>query len=251
MKRLKLKLLTGLLITALAFAINMFFDGKVPGMDIHTTVKDLPIYEGSTYTVLNNNIPDLKISDAYVNEVITPFQNYSDLDILGRSGEAYVCISSADMPNYERGSIQLVKPSAWQLINTKELYNITFEDDSFYLYNRCHIIGFQLTGIDEDHHLELLPKNLFTGTRQLNVDGMLPFENQIASYLRTNTGSYILYKATPIYEGANLLASGIQLQAMSLDGKIKFNVYIHNVQDGFEIDYLTGIAKLMEEKYEQ
>jgi len=200
--------------------------------------------EAPAYVVINDNIPTITVDDAYGSDgTIQPFEHYSDLDALGRAGEAYVCISKDSMPDYERESISMIKPSGWHLYNTKQLWNITLEDeDSFYLYNRCHIIGFQLTGIDGTHRSELLSRNLFTGTRQLNIGAMLDCENQVASYLRTHPGCYVLYKATPEYEGVNLLATGIHLQALSLDGELQFNVYVFNIQKGFSINYLTGLA---------
>lgn len=240
-RKLVFKLLTILAVVLIALFAEQYMFGNEIVINRYSST-DVLEYNGELLVELNNNIPEISVEDAYKDGVITPFQKYADLDIFGRSGEAYVCISAADMPDYERGSIQRVHPSGWHLYNTKELWDVIFEDDSFYLYNRCHIIGFQLTGIDEEHGSSYLPNNLFTGTRQLNVEGMLPIENEIATYLRFNKDGYVLYKATPVYKGNNLLASGIHLQALSLDGEVKLNVYVHNVQEGFEINYQTGEA---------
>ena len=133
------------------------------------------------------------------------------------------------MPDEERGSIQEVKPSGWE----NEYYDFV---EGGYVYNRCHLIGYQLAGENANE------KNLITGTRYMNVEGMLPFENQVAEYVR-ETGNHVLFRVTPIYDGKNLVASGVQMEAESVedDGEsVKFNVYCYNVQPGVEIDYATG-----------
>lgn len=221
---------------------------NLPNIDLNSLIPssqnaETYTYTGDKYIVINQDIPEIDISDAYDdNGNVMEFENYYDLDTLGRAQGAYVCISRNTMPDYERASISMVKPTGWHLYNTKELWNITFSDDSFYLYNRCHIIGFQLTGIDGEHRSEYLRRNLFTGTRQLNVEGMLEFENQIASYLYKHPDGHVLYKAELDYSNINMLANGIHLQALSLDEELMFNIYIFNAQDGFTINYLTGIA---------
>lgn len=205
------------------------------------------IYElTEDYVYINNNIPSLTVDDFYTDGEIKPYQNYSELDKLNRSGECTVLISKADMPTYERGSIGMIKPTGWHTYNTTK-WGFRFEDDSEYLYNRCHIIGFQLTGIDGEHtSTNLLERNLFTGTRYMNATVMVEFENMIANYLRNNPNGYVLYKAKPIFKDNNLLANGIHLQALSLDEKLKLNVYVNNIQrvanGEIQIDYCTGEA---------
>ena len=140
------------------------------------------------------------------------------------------------MPTEERGSIGQVKPTGWQTVKYDNV-------DGKYLYNRCHLIGFQLTGENANE------KNLITGTRYMNVDGMLPFENMVADYVK-ETGNHVVYRVTPIYEGDNLVASGVQMEAKSVedDGEgICFNVYVYNVQPGIDIDYATGNSQLADE----
>lgn len=198
---------------------------KLPSYNI----SDIPEYSGLGYVYINNNEPIF--DDEYKNE--KSFEIYSKLDSLGRCGFAFANIGVDLMPTAERESIGGIKPSGWNQVK----YDIV---DGKYLYNRCHLIGYQLTGENKNE------RNLITCTRQTNVGAMLEFENNVAAYIR-NTKNHVLYRATPIFEGNNLLASGIQLEALSVeDGGegIKFNVYIYNVQDGIEIDYLTGKSVL-------
>ena len=192
-------------------------------------ISNIPVYSGENYVVINNNEPDFNENN-YSTE---SFETFSNQDGLGRCGVAYANIGSDLMPTGERGSIGNVKPTGWHTIK----YDIV---DGKYLYNRCHLIGYQLSGENAN------PENLITCTRQMNVEGMLPFENKVAEYVK-ETKNHVLYRVTPIYNGANLLASGVQLEALSIEdnGKgIKFNVFIYNVQDGIEIDYSTGESKL-------
>lgn len=192
---------------------------------------DIPEYDGvSEYVIINNNVPFFKEEEINTNT----FEEYSELDSLGRCGVAYANISSELMPTEERESIGSVKPSGWHTVK----YDIV---DGKYLYNRCHLIGYQLTGENANE------KNLITCTRQMNVGTMLDFENLVADYIK-ETGNHVLYRATPIYEEDNLVASGVILEGLSVEdnGKgIKFNVYLYNVQDGVEIDYSTGESKLI------
>ena len=157
------------------------------------------------------------------------YEVYSPLDGLGRCGAASACVGVDLMPTEERESIGQVKPSGWQTVK----YDCV---DGKYLYNRCHLIGFQLTGENANK------QNLITGTRYMNVDGMLPFENMVADYVK-ETGNHVLYRVTPIYDGDALVAGGVQMEALSVEDKgtgISFNVYVYNVQPGVEIDYATG-----------
>lgn len=189
------------------------------------SVSEVPAYSGSPYVVINNNIPYFTESDYTTNS----YEYYSDLDSLGRCGVCVASIGKDLMPTEERGSIGSVKPTGWHTVKYDNV-------DGKYLYNRCHLIGYQLSGENAN------TKNLITGTRYLNIQGMLPFENMVADYVK-ETGNHILYRSTPIFESNNLLASGVLLEAYSVEDKgegICFNVYCYNVQPDISIDYATG-----------
>ena len=191
-------------------------------------LSDIPAYSGEPYVVINDNVPVFGEVDADLGA----FEEYGDLDELGRCTAAVAGVSPLVMPNEERGDISSVKPTGWQSTQ----YDFV---DGGYLYNRCHLIGFQLTGENANE------KNLITGTRYMNVEGMLPFENMVADYVK-ETGETVLYRVTPVFEGDELVARGVQMEAWSLEdgGKsICFNVYCYNVQPGVEIDYATGESK--------
>ena len=193
----------------------------VPAADT-VSLSEVPAYSGEPYVAINNNTPGFNDEEL----TTTSFETYSTLDYLGRCGVAYACIGTDLMPTEDRGSISEVTPSGW----------INKEYDGQYLYNRCHLIGFQLSGENANE------RNLITGTRYMNVEGMLPFENMIADYVH-ETDNHVLYRVTPIYDGTNLVASGVQLEAESVedDGEgVLFNVYVYNVQPGITIDYATG-----------
>lgn len=195
------------------------------------TLDVIPEYSGSPYVEINGNIPDFRESD-YSTEV---FESYSELDSLGRCGVCFANIGIELMPTEERGEIGQIKPSGWQLAK----YDCV---DGKYLYNRCHLIGYQLSGENANE------KNLITGTRYMNVEGMLPFENMVADYVES-TGNHVLYRVTPIFDGNNLVASGVQMEAKSVedDGAgICFNVYVYNCQPGVAIDYANGLSVLVE-----
>lgn len=186
----------------------------------------IPEYTGSSYTVINDNEPEFEADD-FSTEA---FENYSELDDLGRCGVAYANICQEIMPTEKRGAIGMVKPSGWHTVKYPELIK------DRYLYNRCHLIGFQLAGENAN------TKNLITGTRYLNVDGMLPFEDEVADYVK-ETDNHVLYRVTPVFDGDNLVASGVQMEAESVedDGAgVKFNVFCYNIQPGIGIDYATG-----------
>ena len=189
----------------------------------YTSIEEIPEYMGEIYVVLNNNIPNFE-----ENEYITKgFEKYSDLDNLGRCGVAYANICKEIMPTKEREDISDVKPTGW----IQKKYN------GEYLYNRCHLIGHQLAGEDAN---EL---NLITGTRYFNVNGMLPFENEIADYIDDNPENHVLYRVTPIYKESNLVANGVQMEAYSIEDNgmgVSFNVFVYNVEPGIDIDYATG-----------
>ncbi len=195
-------------------------------------VDDIPAYQGNLYVVLNNNEPNFSETDY----TTTSFEHYNDLDSLGRCGVAFANVGLETMPAEDRGSIGQVKPSGW---HTVKYDNVSGK----YLYNRCHLIGYQLTGENANE------KNLITCTRSMNTEGMLPFEDEIAEYVK-DTGNHVLYRVTPIFEGDNLLATGVEMEAKSVedDGKgVKFNVFVYNVQDGIQIDYKTGDSSLEKE----
>ena len=191
----------------------------------------IPEYSDNAYVVLNNNVPDFDESD-YTTE---SFEEYSELDSLGRCGVAFANICKETMPKEddERESISSVKPSGW----VQKKYN------GEYLYNRCHLIGYQLTNENANK------QNLITGTVYLNIEGMLPFENEIAQYIEDNPDNHVLYRVTPIFDGDNLVASGVQLEAFSVEDKGKgicCNIYCYNVEPGIIIDYKTGESYLDE-----
>ena len=188
-------------------------------------------YSGNPYIAINNNVPYFTDSEMTRTDA---FETYSNLDSLGRCGVAYANICNELMPTEERGEIGSIKPSGWHTANYHEYI------DGNYLYNRCHLIGYQLSGENANE------KNLITGTRYLNVQGMLPFENEVADYVES-TGNHVLYRVTPIFEGNNLVASGVLMEAYSVEdqGKgIMFNIYCYNVQPGIVIDYATGDSQL-------
>jgi len=224
-----------IIIIILALIYNFYYDDinkfiysfayNTPSYDIG----DIPEYSNDDYIYINDNIPSFTEKDLSTES----FETYSSQDYLGRCGVAYANIGIDLMPTEKRKSIGQVKPSGWQI--TK--YDIV---DGKYLYNRCHLIGFQLSGENAN------PENLITCTRQMNTGAMLEFENKVASYVK-KTNNHVLYRVTPIFEGANLIASGVQIEGLSVEDAgagIKFNVYIYNVQDGIEIDYSDGSSKL-------
>ena len=185
----------------------------------------IPEYSGEAYVIINNNKPQFTQEDYSKGE----FEIYSELDSLGRCGVAFANISKKTMPseNDERGDISSVTPSGWK----QKKY------DTGYLYHRCHLIGYQLSNENANE------KNLITGTEYLNIEGMLPFENKIAEYIDLNPNNHVLYRVTPIFSGNNLIASGVQLEAYSIEDNgegVSFNVYCYNVQPGITINYQTG-----------
>ena len=193
------------------------------------TLNNLPDYSGEAYVELNDNVPDFSKKDM----TSKAFEKYSELDDLGRCGVAYANVCTETMPTEERGNIGMIKPSGWHTVKYDNV-------DGKYLYNRCHLIGYQLTAENANE------KNLITGTRYLNVEGMLPFENLVADYVE-ETDNHVLYRVTPIFKGDNLLASGVQIEAYSVEDKgkgVSFNVYCYNVQPGIKIDYTNGDSKL-------
>ena len=201
------------------------------------TLDDIPAYSGEPYVEINGNVPIFTDED----KARSTFEEYSPLDYLGRCGVAFMLASEETMPTEERGDIGDVKPSGWHTVR----YNGVVEGN--YLYNRCHLLGFQLSGENANE------QNLITGTRYMNTEGMLPFENHIADYIDA-TGNHVLYRVTPIYTGENLVADGVQMEAYSIEDKgngINFNVFCYNVQPGVVIDYATGESTLEETPEEE
>lgn len=198
------------------------------------SLENIPEFTSSPYVEVNNNIPFFTEDEL----VTVSYETYSPLDDLGRCGVAEACIGTDLMPpeGDERGSISSVIPSGW----VQKKYDTSIVSGGW-LYNRSHLIGWQLT--DEDANKQ----NLITGTRYFNVNGMLPFENEVAAYLKSNTTCHVLYRVTPIFEGDNLLASGVLMEAYSVEDKgedIEFCVYVYNVQPGIILDYATGNSEL-------
>lgn len=194
-------------------------------------MENIPEYNKEAYITINNNEPTFSEDELNTDS----FELYGELDYLGRATSTYANIGPESMPLEERGSIGMIKPSGWHTVK----YDIV---SGKYLYNRCHLIGYQLTGENANVN------NLITCTRQMNTGAMLDFENKVAEYIK-ETNNHVLYRAIPIYDGENLLASGVHVEALSIEDNgegIKFNVYIYNVQDGIEIDYRTGESSLLE-----
>ena len=192
-------------------------------------IEDIDNYNGNSYVIVNDNVP-------YFNEEdyeLTSFEKYSDLDYLGRCGIAFANIGIELMPTEKRTSIGSIKPTGWHTIKYDHI-------DGKYLYNRCHLIGYQLTGENANKN------NLITCTRSMNTKGMLQFENQVADYIK-RTNNHVLYRVTPVFEGNNLLATGVEMEAYSVEDNgegIMFNVFVYNIEDGVIIDYSTGESKL-------
>lgn len=214
------QLLLYIAVAVLIYAASCFLPEKEP-----VSLDAIPAYSGEPYVVINGNVPEFDLEEYGDLE----FEIYSPLDSLGRCGVAFANISLLTMPTEERGEIGMIKPSGWHTVR----YDFI---DGKYLYNRCHLIGFQLAGENANE------ENLITGTRYLNVEGMLPFENMVDDYV-DETGNHVLYRVTPIYEGDNLVAAGVQIEALSVEdggAGIQFNVFVYNVQPGVVIDYATG-----------
>lgn len=200
--------------------------GSAPAAAV--ALEDVPAFSGAPYVELDGNQPAFSEAE----RTAESFETYSALDELGRCGPAFACIGQDLMPTQERESISQVRPTGWQ--NAE--YDFV---DGGYLYNRCHLIGFQLTGENANE------QNLITGTRYMNVEGMLPFENMVADYVR-ETGNHVLYRVTPVFEAEELVARGVQMEAWSVEDEgdgVCFNVYVYNNQPGVEIDYRTGESR--------
>lgn len=227
MKRIKRKSLS--LIVGILCLIVSLVVGLLNRPQYCENVQNVPDFSGVPYVVIADGVPAFSQEEL----VTVSYEYYSEQDMLGRCGYAMACIGTDIMPTEERGSIGQVKPSGWQTVK----YDIV---DGKYLYNRCHLIGYQLTGENAN------VRNLITGTRYMNTEGMLPFENQVAEYVR-NTGNHVLYRVTPVYDGADLLARGVQMEAYSVEDSgagICFNVYVYNEQPGIVVDHADGTSRL-------
>ena len=175
---------------------------------------------------------ELPGAPSFTEEEITQtcFIRFSEMDALGRCGTAFACVGPESMPEGTRGSIGMIKPAGWQ----SDKYE--FIDNGGFIYNRCHLLAWKLTGENDE------PRNLITGTRYLNTQGMLPYENRIIYYIQ-DTGNHVMYRVTPVYREGELLARGVHMEARSVEdgGRgILFNVYCYNVQPYITIDYMTG-----------
>lgn len=212
---------------------------SIPSADIRLSnpreeidLKQIPVFNGEKpFVEMNNNVPYFEMDENTRSSY--SYEYYSDLDALGRCGVCYACIGKDLMPTEERGPIGMVKPSGWHTVK----YDCV---DGKYLYNRCHLIGYQLAGENANE------KNLITGTRYLNVVGMLLMENEVADYVR-ETNNHVMYRVTPIFEGDNLVANGVLMEGYSVEDAgsgVCFNVYCYNAQPGVTIDYKTGESKL-------
>ena len=196
-------------------------------------LNEIPEFSGEPYIILNENNPDFTSEEKENREA---FEYYSKLDRLGRCGAAYANICKELMPTEERQAIGHIKPSGWQIVKYDGI-------DGNYLYNRCHLIGFQLAGENANE------KNLITGTRYMNVSGMLPFENLVADYVR-RTNYHVLYRVTPHYRGNDLVAAGVQMEAYSVEDEgdgVCFHVFVYNSQPKIGIDYATGESWILKE----
>lgn len=195
--------------------------------DTTITLSNIPAYSGNTFVAINDNVPFFTKEEL----TTTAYENYSDLDALGRCGVVMACCGQEIMPTGERGDISSIKPTGWVQVK----YDFV---DGKYLYNRSHLIGWQLSGENANE------KNLITGTRYFNTEGMLPFENMVADYIK-ETDNHVMYRVTPIYDGKNLVAHGVLIEAYSVEDNgegICFNVFCYNVQPGVVIDYTTGVS---------
>ncbi len=225
----KLGLVGSLAVVAILVLLYYFLGDSLFPSTPSYSLDEIPAYSGEAYVTLENNKP------RFTEEEITAesYEFYSPLDALGRCGVTEASIGRDLMPTEDRESIGSVKPSGWQTVK----YDCV---DGKYLYNRCHLIGFQLTGENANK------QNLITGTRYLNIEGMLPFENMVADYVK-ETGNHVMYRATPVYDGNNLVASGVLLEGYSVEDEgegICFFVYAYNVQPGVVINYADGTSHL-------
>ena len=232
-KKRRKKKSSSLILTICIIVISLLYRGGIIGNTYSTNVtevpmvsyskEDIPEYNGEKYVILNDNVPYF---DSYTSE---EFEIYGALDNLGRCTVAYANVSKNTMPTEKRESIGSVRPSGWHISK----YDFI---DGKYLYNRCHLIGYQLTGENAN------VKNLITCTREMNTGTMLEYENKVASYVK-KTNNHVMYRVTPVYDGDNLVAKGVIMEGYSVEDSgsgIEFNIFVYNVQDGVIIDYSNG-----------
>ena len=213
-----------LAICVIAGMFSMFASN--PAANVLFTVEQIAPYAGNSYTVVNGNVP-------YFEEQMfemDPFEEYEPLDELGRATGAVAMIEASMFPTEPRGSIGMICPSGWHTVRYDDLI------EGKYLYNRCHLIAYMLTG-QNDNQL-----NLITGTRYMNVEGMLPWEIKVYDHIE-ETGDRVLYRVTPVYDGHDLVAKGVLMEAQSLDGALSFCVFCYNIQPGIRIDYSDGSSE--------
>ena len=225
------KIIIGLFTAIIGFLSLVLGNHQEPGTANEQQIEyEVPAYSGTPYVEIHDNKPFFTEEDMTTNS----FEKYAPLDLLGRCGTAFANIGKDIMPTEERGPIGMVKPSGWHTVKYPDII------DDLYLYNRCHLIGYQLSGENANE------KNLITGTRYMNVEGMLPFENKVAQYVK-DTGNHVLYRVTPRFTGNNLVADGVLMEAYSVEDSgegLQFCVFVYNVQPGIEIDYVTGKSKV-------
>lgn len=205
--------------------------------DFPFELSDIPRYSGSPFCEVNNNKPYFQSVELTTDS----FRRFSELDSLGRCGVAFACIGTDSLPTEERGAIGMIKPTGWHT----ERYDDLIKDK--YLYNRCHLIAFELSGENAN------PQNLITGTRYMNVEGMLPFENRVCDYVE-NSNNHVMYRVTPVFEGDNLVAHGVLMEGYSVEDSgtgICFNAFCYNVQPYIEIDYADGTSWISDQSDKQ
>ena len=233
-KRIMLILAAGLMLTGCQAELQYEAEADSVVNQVESySMENIPEYDGNSYVVIDDNEPSF--TEAEITD--EAYEYYSELDELGRCGVAEACIGEELMPTEARGSIGHIKPTGWQTVK----YDFV---DGKYLYNRCHLIGFQLTGENDNE------KNLITGTRYMNVEEMLVFENMVDDYIE-DTGNHVMYRVTPIFEGDNLLATGVEMEGYSVEDEgegISFHVFCYNVQPNVEIDYETGYSWASDEE---
>lgn len=230
-KRKLIVITLGIIISLGLFCVDGYFAQAKTKLEGRVEISsDVPAYDGSPYVEVNENVPSFTDREKQKTKA---FESYSRLDSMGRCGTAYANVCKDIMPTEKRGEIGAIRPSGWHTVKYSDRI------DGNYLYNRCHLIGYQLAGENANK------KNLITGTRYMNVEGMLPFENKVDDYVDA-TDNHVLYRVTPIFDGDNLVASGVQMEAWSVEDEGKgicFNVYCYNVQPGVIIDYEDGSSK--------
>ena len=216
------------IILILAFVLPILSCGKNK-----ISLNNVPEYSGSPYVEINGGEPFFTKKERKSAEA---FERYAELDPLGRCGAAFACLGPETLSDEDRESIANVTPTGWEYNGISNNNTYDFVEDN-YVYNRCHLIGHQLAGENDNE------KNLITGTRYMNIEGMLPFENMIAEYIR-QTSNHVLYRVTPIFKGLDYVARGVLMEAYSIEDSgrgIKICIYLYNVQPGVDIDYFTGV----------